>query len=186
MKLYIKNMVCDRCIHAVKNELEKAGLHPIAVNLGEAELPERPGTESMLLLEKALRNLGFELMDDRKSRLIEKIKNIIIRLVHHSGDLSLDANLSTLLAGELHYEYHYLSSLFSDVEGIAIEKYFIKQKIERAKELLVYDELTVSQIANSLGYSSVAHFSNQFKQVTGLTPSHYKNIRANRKPLDKL
>lgn len=179
-------MVCDRCILAVRIELEKAGLHPTSITLGEAELSETPGTESILLLEDSLGKLGFELMDDRKSRTIEKIKTIIIRLVHRSGPLSLNANLSALLAGELHYEYHYLSSLFSEVEGITIEKYFIKQKIEKAKELLVYDELTVSQIANSLGYSSVAHFSNQFKQVTGLTPSHYKNIRENRKPLDKL
>jgi AraC-like DNA-binding protein len=130
--------------------------------------------------------LGFELIDDKKSRIIEKIKNTIIQLVHHQ-DSGLKNNLSEVLSSELHHDYNYLSNLFSEIEGTTIEKYFIAQKIERVKELLVYDQLSLSEIAFQLNYSSVAYLSNQFKKVTGLTPSHFKQIKENkRKPLDQL
>ncbi|MBA3828311.1 MAG: helix-turn-helix transcriptional regulator [Taibaiella sp.] len=187
MKLFIKNMVCDRCIMVVRSELEKLGLHPGTVTLGEAEITETELSPNKIEgVSRALTLLGFEIMDDRKSRIIEKIKNIIIQLVHHSINGTLKVNLSDHIAAELHYDYNYLSTLFSEVEGIPIEKYLIRQKIEKAKELLVYDELNISEIAYNLGYSSVSHLSSQFKQVTGFTPSHFKNIKERRKPLDKL
>ncbi|GGH74998.1 AraC-like DNA-binding protein [Filimonas zeae] len=186
MKLFVKNMVCDRCIMVVKDQLQKNNLTPVQVTLGEIELPQAPAPQQLQQLETDLKALGFEIMDDRKSRMMEKIKNIIIGLVHRS-DEKPSANLSTIIAAELHYDYNYLSALFSEVEGITIEKYFIRQKIERVKELLVYDEYTLSEIAGQLGYSSVAHLSSQFKQVTGLTPSHYKSVGNNkRNPLDKV
>jgi len=186
MKLYIKNMVCNRCKLVVKSVLEELGLHPVSVELGEAEITE-PGIAPVkaALLEK-LNDLGFDLIDDKRSRIIEKIKNIIIDLVHHR-DNDLKTNLSEVLAKELHHDYNYLSHLFSEVEGTTIEKYFIAQKIERVKELLVYDELSLSEIAFRLNYSSVAYLSNQFKKVTGLTPSHFRQIKEQkRKPLDSL
>ncbi|MBS1921735.1 MAG: helix-turn-helix transcriptional regulator [Bacteroidetes bacterium] len=184
--LFIKNMVCTRCIMVVQNELDKLGLEAKNVRLGEVTL-ERPATESeKSKLEKALVPLGFELIDDKKSRLIEKIKTIIIQLVQQQ-DNDLKTNLSVLLSRELHHDYNYLSNLFSEVEGTTIEKYFIAQKIEKVKELLVYDELSLSEIAFRLNYSSVAYLSNQFKKVTGLTPSHFKQVKVEkRKPLDKV
>ncbi|WP_018628087.1 AraC family transcriptional regulator [Niabella aurantiaca] len=184
MKLYIKNMVCNRCKMAVKTELEKLHLQPVSVALGEVALERdiTPGEKEKL--EAGLNELGFELIDDKKSRVIENIKKEIIQLVHQQ-DSELKVNLSDYLSSRLHHDYNYLSSLFSEVEGSTIEKYFIHQKIERVKELLVYDELSLSEIAFQLNYSSVAHLSNQFKKVTGFTPSHFKNIRAEkRKPLD--
>jgi len=184
MKLYIKNMVCNRCKMAVKTELEKLHLQPVSMELGEVELERdlTPGEKQRL--ETGLHELGFELIDDKKSRLIENIKKQIILLVHHQ-DGELKVNLSDHLSSRLHHDYNYMSNLFSEVEGSTIEKYFIHQKIERVKELLVYDELSLSEIAFRLNYSSVAHLSNQFKKVTGFTPSHFKNIRAEkRKPLD--
>ncbi len=186
MKLYIKNMVCNRCIMVVQNELEKTGLTIKHITLGEVELEKAPSVTEKKQLEAALVPLGFELIDDKKSRIIEKIKNIIINLVHHQHD-EMQNNLSEILSKELHHDYNYLSNLFSEVEGTTIEKYFIAQKIEKVKELLVYDELSLSEIAFRLNYSSVAYLSNQFKKVTGLTPSHFKQIKADkRKPLDKV
>lgn len=185
MKLYIKNMVCDRCVMVVKDVFTKAGLPPTHVELGQVELAEEIGEATKQVLADELQQLGFEIMDDKKSRLIERIKSIIIQWVRNA-DEERKINLSDHIAAELHYDYNYLSGLFSEVEGITIEKYLIRQKIERAKELLVYDEHSLSQIADLLGYSSVAHLSNQFKQVTGFTPSHFKNIREKRRPLDKL
>lgn len=185
-KIYIKNMVCNRCIMVVQNELEKIGLTIKHITLGEAELDKTPTANEKKQLEAALIPLGFELIDDKKSRIIEKIKNIIIQLVHHRND-EMQNNLSDILSKELHHDYNYLSNLFSEVEGTTIEKYFIAQKIEKVKELLVYDELSLSEIAFRLNYSSVAYLSNQFKKVTGLTPSHFKQIKADkRKPLDKV
>ena len=176
MRLYIKNMVCSRCRMAVQAELEKAGLHPLTVELGEVEIGSKPSKEELRRLDGALRKLGFELIDDKKSRIIEKIKNCIVTLVHHSSEF-IGVNLSDYIAGQLHYEYTYLSNLFSEVEGTTIEKYFIAQKIEKVKELLVYDELSLSEIADQLGYSSVAYLSSQFKKVTGLTPTYYKSLK---------
>ena len=184
--LNIKNMVCDRCKMVVKQEMEKLEIPVGHVTLGEVHLEQDLSDRQKTQLSDALQALGFELLDDRKSRIIEKIKNTIVRLVHHQ-DSDLKSNLSELLSKELHHDYNYLSNLFSEVEGSTIEKYFIAQKIERVKELLVYDELSLSEIAFRLNYSSVGYLSNQFKKVTGLTPSHFKQIKEDkRKPLDKV
>ena len=186
MKLYIKNMVCNRCVMVVRDEMEKLGLDVSNVILGEVWLNQELSNEQKEKVRETLEPLGFELIDDRKSRNIEKIKNIIIDLVHHKDSL-LQTNLSDLLSAELNHDYSYLSNLFSEVEGTTIEKYFIAQKIEKVKELLVYDELSLSEIAYRLNYSSVAYLSNQFKKVTGLTPSHFRQIKeTKRKPLDEV
>ncbi len=179
-------MVCNRCILVVQSELEKLNIAAKSIKLGEVHLDRKLTAEEYKLLENALISLGFEIIDDKKSRLIEKIKNIIIEQVHHQ-DNNAKTNLSDILSNYLHHDYNYLSNLFSEVEGTTIEKYFIAQKIEKVKELLVYDELSLSEIADRLNYSSVAYLSNQFKKVTGLTPSHFKQIREDkRKPLDKV
>lgn len=184
--LFIKNMVCNRCIMVVENELEKLDLDFTNITLGEVTLAKELNPDKRNALEAALIPLGFEVIDDKKSRIIEKIKNSIIDLVHHQ-DNDTKSNLSDLLSEKLNHDYNYLSNLFSDVEGTTIEKYFIAQKVEKVKELLVYDELSLSEIALRLNYSSVAYLSNQFKKVTGLTPSHFKQIREEkRKPLDKV
>lgn len=184
--LFVKNMVCNRCIMVVQDELEKLGLDYSNIKLGEVTLTKELTSEERTALENVLVPLGFEVIDDKKSRIIEKIKNIIIDLVHHQDNDS-KTNLSDILSEKLHHDYNYLSNLFSEIEGTTIEKYFIAQKIEKIKELLVYDELTLSEIALRLNYSSVAYLSNQFKKVTGLTPSHFKQIREDkRKPLDKV
>lgn len=179
-------MVCNRCIMVVKDELEKAGYPPGAVMLGEADFKEDLSPADKKKIQEILEPLGFSLIDDRKNQLIEKIKTLIVELVHQkNGELNI--NLSDYLSSKTNHEYHYLSNLFSEIEGNTIEKYFIAQKIERVKELLVYDELSLSEIAWQLHYSSVAHLSSQFKKVTGLTPSHFKNIRdKKRKPLDEV
>jgi len=184
--LFIKNMVCNRCIMAVQQELDQLGLAAENIKLGEVTLAHEPTTEQNAQLKNALHALGFEVIDDKKSRIIEKIKNIIIDIVHHQ-DNDIKTNLSAVLSSRLHHDYNALSNLFSEVEGTTIEKYFIHQKIEKVKELLVYDELSLSEIALQLNYSSVAYLSHQFKKVTGLTPSHFKQIRADkRKPLDEV
>lgn len=162
----------------VRSELEKLHLQPLTVELGEVELKNEPTKETLQRLDTALQNLGFEIIDDRKSRIIEKIKNTIIELIHHS-DENIGVNLSEYLTQKLHYDYSYLSNLFSEVEGTTIEKYLIAQKIEKVKELLKYDELTLSQIADRLGYSSVAYLSNQFKKQTGLSPTFFKHLKQN-------
>ena len=184
--IFIKNMVCDRCIMVVQNELEKLGLDAKNIKLGEVILSKEITSLEKENLSKTLEPLGFEIIDDKKGRIIEKIKNTIIDLVHHQ-DSDVKTNLSDVLSDKLHHDYNYLSNLFSEVEGTTIEKYFIAQKVEKVKELLVYDELSLSEIANRLNYSSVAYLSNQFKKVTGLTPSHFKQIKEDkRKPLDKV
>ena len=184
--LFIKNMVCNRCIMVVQNEMDKLGFDVKNIKLGEVTLDKEPTLEEKNNLEKVLVPLGFEIIDDKKSRIIEQIKNIIIDLVHHQ-DNDAKTNLSDVLSDALHHDYNYLSNLFSDIEGTTIEKYFIAQKVEKIKELLVYDELSLSEIADRMNYSSVAYLSNQFKKVTGLTPSHFKQIREDkRKPLDKV
>lgn len=179
-------MVCNRCIMVVQNEMDKLNLAVKNIKLGEVVFENELSEEQKTTIDKALSPLGFELIDDKKSRIIEKIKNTIIQLVHHQ-DSGLRNNLSEVLSNELHHDYNYLSNLFSEIEGTTIEKYFISQKIERVKELLVYDQLSLSEIAFQLNYSSVAYLSNQFKKVTGLTPSYFKQIKENkRKPLDQL
>lgn len=184
--LFVKNMVCNRCIMVVQNELEKMGLKVHSVRLGEVVLDAELKPETKYELANALRSLGFELIDDKKSRIIEKIKNAIIEMVHYQ-DSDIKTNLSDVLSAKLHHDYNYLSNLFSEVEGTTIEKYYIAQKIEKVKELLVYDELSLTEIAYRLNYSSVGYLSNQFKKVTGLTPSHFKQIKEDkRKPLDRV
>lgn len=186
MKLYVKNMVCNRCKMVVKAELESMGLHPVSVELGEVEILEDPDKKQLQQINAVLQTLGFELIDDKKSKIIEKIKNAIVTLIHHS-DEELKTNLSTFISAELHQDYTYLSNLFSAIEGTTIEKYYIQQRIEKVKELLVYDELSLSEIAYRLGYSSVAYLSNQFKKVTGFTPSYFKSLKEHkRKAIDKL
>jgi AraC-like DNA-binding protein len=179
-------MVCNRCIMVVRLEFVKLGIEPVAVELGEVELKNELDATERKKVTLALQELGFDLIDDKKSRLIERVKNLIIELVQENHN-ELKTNLSDYLTSHLHNDYHYLSNLFSAVEGTTIEKYFIAQKIEKVKELLVYDELSLSEIADQLNYSSVAYLSSQFKRVTGLTPSHFKNIKSiRRKPLDEV
>ena len=188
MILYIKNMVCQRCVQSVGDALSALGLHANKIELGEVDLQEdQLSPEQSSKLDKVLEERGFERIDDRKARMIESIKNKVIKMIHHSDHVDRKYNWSTQLAEELHYDYNYLSNLFSAVEGITLEQYIIRQKIERVKELLFYDELSLSEIALKLGYSSVAHLSAQFKKITGLTPSELKKSRqisANRRPLD--
>ncbi|MFZ5972019.1 MAG: helix-turn-helix domain-containing protein [Bacteroidota bacterium] len=189
-QFFIKNMVCNRCVTAVRQEFEKAGLHPEQVSLGEVRVREEDiDAPTLQALDESLKLIGFERIDDRKARLIEAIKSKVIQMVHHQDRLDRKHNWSDILAEEMHYEYNYLSNLFSSVEGITLEQYIIRQKIERVKELLFYDELNLSEIADRLGYSSVAHLSAQFKKVTGLTPSDMKKSRdidQSRKPLDAI
>ena len=184
--LHIKNMVCNRCIMVVRNQLEQLGLHPLSVELGIAVLPDTVTDEVYQSVKASLEPFGFELIDDKKSQTTERIKDAIIELVHYN-DNDLKVNLSDYLAAKLHREYSALSKLFSEVTDTTIEKYLIAQKIERAKELLVYGELSLNEIADKLNYSSAAYLSSQFKSVTGLTPSYFKKIKANkRKPLDEV
>jgi YesN/AraC family two-component response regulator len=175
LKLYIKNMVCLRCKMVVKNELIKLGIDNSIVDLGEADIPGRISDWQHDQIKSALLKSGLELLDDKKSVLIKKIKNVIIELVQNSED-PLARKLSKHLSKTLNHDYTYLSNLFSEVQGITIEKFFISQKIERVKELLVYNELTLTEISYKMHYSSVAHLSSQFKKVTGLTPSHFKQL----------
>jgi YesN/AraC family two-component response regulator len=163
----------------VKSELEKLGLHHISVELGEAVIREQISTDQLHDLNVALKKTGLELMDDNKTILVEKIKTIIIELIHYS-DQQIKINLSDFLSEKLNHNYTYLSNLFSEVKGTTIEKYYLSHKIEKVKELLVYDELNLTEIAYKLHYSSVAHLSNQFKKMTGLTPSHFKNLKNKR------
>jgi AraC-like DNA-binding protein len=173
-------MVCIRCKMVVKSELEKLGLHYNVVELGEAEIKENISLAQRDKLNIALKKSGLELMDDKKSMLIERIKNIIIELVHYSEEQP-KINLSDFLSEKLNHDYTYLANLFSEVEGTTIEKFFIAHKIELVKELLVYDELNLTEIAFKLHYSSVAHLSNQFKKITGLTPSHFRQLKVKRR-----
>lgn len=179
MKIYIKNMVCVRCKTAVKSELNKLGLHFLKVELGETEIMEDITSEQLQLLSIGLKKTGLELMDDKKSILVEKIKTTIIELVHDKEE-QLKTNLSDYLSSELHHNYTYLANLFSEVKGTTIEKFYLSHKIEKVKELIVYDELNLTEIAHKLHYSSVAHLSNQFKKITGLTPSHFKTLKSKR------
>ncbi|MEP7374965.1 MAG: AraC family transcriptional regulator [Chitinophagaceae bacterium] len=180
MKLYIKNMVCIRCKMVVKDELTKMGLHYTTVELGEAEIMENISTDQHDEIKMALLKSGLELMDDKKSVLIQKIKNVIVELVHYSEE-PLNIKFSEYLSEKLHHDYTYLANLFSEVQGSTIEKFFISHKIERVKELLVYDELNLTEIAYQMHYSSVAHLSAQFKKVTGLTPSYFKKLKEKRR-----
>lgn len=180
MKVFIKNMVCNRCISVVKQEFENLGYSPVTVTMGEVDLAEDVDKDQIQEISTVLHKHGFELIDDKKSAIVEKIKTIVIDQIHHVND-RLKINYSTLIVDKLGRDYSYLSNLFSEIEGITIEQYIILQKIEKVKELLVYDEMSLSQIADELGYSSVGHVSNQFKKITGLTPSHFKTIKENKR-----
>ncbi len=184
--LYIKNMVCQRCIMAVSDILQRLGLHAQEISLGTVKLTVPLKQEEREALRTALQTVGFELIDDKRMQLIEQIRHAVIRLVHQE-DCVLNTKLSYYLQQACHRDYSSLSKLFSDVKGISIEKYYIAQRIERAKELLIYDELTLNQIADRLHYSSTAHLSAQFKSITGLSPRQFKlNKGAKRLPLDKV
>lgn len=183
--LYIKNMVCDRCKTVVRSELQRLGYSPQNIELGEASLTGKLHTQQINEIQHALQLHGFELIDDRKNRLTERVKNLIIELVHQN-DNSLSTNLSDYLSGKMAQDYSHISSIFSQVEALTIEQYYILQKIERVKELLVYDELNLNEIAMLLNYSSASHLTKQFKKVTGLTPSFFKSAKKQRRPLDDL
>ncbi len=180
LKLYIKYMVSIRCKMIVKAELENLGLHHMTVDLGEVDLADNLTPENRELLKIALLKSGLELMDDKKAILIEKIRNVIIEMVHYSDERQKE-NFSDFLSRKLQYDYTYMANLFSEVTGITIEHYIIAHKIERVKELLLYDELNLTEISYKMNYSSVAHLSSQFKKVTGLTPTFFKHLKQKRR-----
>ncbi len=179
MKIYIQNMVCQRCKMVVKSELEKLGLHHTRVELGEVEVMEDLTPQLRNMLNRGLKKAGLELMEDKRSMLVERIKIHIIEMLDNQ-DEQIKTNLSDYLSEKLDHNYTYLANLFSEVKGTTIEKFYLSHKIEKVKELLVYDELNLTEIADKLHYSSVAHLSNQFKKMTGLTPSHFKNLKQKR------
>jgi AraC-like DNA-binding protein len=179
-------MVSNRCKMAVKEELKKLGLHFIVVDLGEIEIMETLTIEQRNELKAGLLNSGLELMDDKRAVLIEKIQNVITEMVHYSDEVP-KMNYSDFISEKLDYDYTYLSNLFSEIKGITIQQFIIVNKIERAKELLLYDELNLTEISYKLNYSSVAHLSNQFKKVTGLSPTHFKLLKDKRRiPLEEI
>ena len=182
MKLHIKNMVCIRCIMVVKAELTKQDIPYTSVELGQADIPGTISPAQQEHFKAGLLHSGLELMDDKKSVLIEKIKNAIVESVHYTEE-TLTINFSVFLSQKLHHDYTYLANLFSEVQGTTIEKFVIAHKIERVKELLVYDELSLTEIADLMGYSSVAYLSTQFKKVTGLTPSYFRKLRQKRRSM---
>ena len=173
-------MVSQRCKMAVKEELKKLGLHFIIIDLGVVDVMENLTEEQWEQLKIALLRSGLELMDDKKAVLIEKIKNVIIEMVHYKDELA-KINFSEYLSKKLNHDYTYLANLFSEVQGITVEKFIIAHKIERVKEYIIYDELSLSEIAWKMHYSSVAHLSSQFKKITGLTPTHFKNLKEKRR-----
>jgi AraC-like DNA-binding protein len=188
MKILVKNMVCDRCKMAVQQVLDTLNLKASAVILGEVDFGDTGiDAEQLEQFRRKIEPLGFELINDKRTRLIENIKKHVIALVHQQ-QAPQKVRLSDYLSRNLFHDYTHLSNLFSTVEGVTIEQYFINQKIEKTRELLVYDELTLTEIAHRLGYSSVAHLSRQFKKVTGMTPSQFKELRDSRQrqPLDKV
>jgi len=169
-----------RCKIVVKEELKKLGLHYVLVDLGEVDIMEDITNDQRDQIRVALMKSGLELMDDKKAVLIEKIKNVIIEMVHYKDEL-LKVNFSDYLSEKLNYDYTYMANLFSEIQGTTIEKFIIAHKIERVKELIIYDEMNLTEIAWMMHYSSVAHLSNQFKKITGLTPSHFKSLKDKRR-----
>jgi AraC family transcriptional regulator len=185
MQLYIKNMVCSRCTLVVKQELKKAGLHAAEVSLGKVVLAKQPTKKQLSGFKDQIAQVGFELLDDQKHQLIEQVKTLIIEKVQQ--EIEEHFSITEFLTKKLHKDYAFISRLFSEVEAITIEQFFILQKTEKVKELLTYNQLTLSEIAWRLGYSSVAHLSAQFKKVTGLTPTNFKaNYPGSRKSIDQL
>ena len=194
--LYIKHMVCDRCIMVVREQLEKAGFNPSGVKLGEATVPRDLSDEDIAKIKSILEPLGFSLIDDRKRQLTEQIKQTIIGLIHQdsistenlkASTANPKTNLSDYLSETLHYDYKYLSATFSDIENVTIEQYVIAQKVERVKELLVYGELSLTEIAYKMNYSSVAYLSSQFRRITGFSPTEFRKIKGDKRlPIDKV
>jgi AraC-like DNA-binding protein len=181
MKIYIRNMVCNRCIFAVRSELNKLGLHPLDVSMGEVEFYEDISKEQLNLINKSLQLQGFELLDNKNGKLIEQIKKILIQEIYYPEENNKRLKFSVLLSQKLNKDYSALSNLFSELEGMTIEQYTILLKIERVKELLVYNELSLGQIADLMNYSSISHLSSQFKKMTGLAPSNFKALKENRR-----
>jgi AraC-like DNA-binding protein len=179
-------MVSNRCKMAVKTALKELGLHFVVVDLGEVEIMENISAEQRSQLAHSLHDSRLELMDDRRAVLIEKIKSAIIEMVHHTEEM-IKMNFSDFLSKKLNHDYTYLANLFSEVQGTTIEQFIISHKIERIKELMIYDELNITEIAWKMNYSSVAHLSNQFKKVTGLSPSHFKQLKDKRRnPIEEI
>jgi AraC-like DNA-binding protein len=179
-------MVSNRCKMAVKEELKKLGLHFIIVDLGEVEIMENITPAQRELLQSGLLDTGLQLMDDKRAILIERIKTILIEMVHYNGEMER-VNVSTLLSEKLKHDYTYLANLFSEVQGTTIEQFIISHKVQRIKELIMYDELNISEIAWKMNYSSVAHLSHQFKKATGLSPTHFKQLKdKKRSPLEEI
>ncbi|MFN3381333.1 MAG: helix-turn-helix domain-containing protein [Runella zeae] len=180
MKLYIKYMVSLRCKMVVKQEFQKLGINDLTIELGMVETVADVTESQQEQLKINLLKSGLELLDDKKKILIEKIKNVIIEMIHYSEDIP-KTNYSDYISEKLDYDYTYLSNIFSEVKGITIQQFIIIHKIERVKELLLYDEFNLTEIAYKMHYSSVAHLSNQFKKITGLSPSFYKQLKQKRK-----
>lgn len=179
-------MVSSRCKASVKETLRHLGLHFVIVDLGEIEVMENLTPEQRVQLNTELQKTGLELMDDKRAILIEKIKVTIVQMVHHSNEI-LKVNFSDYLAEKLDHDYTYMANLFSEIQGCTIEQFIIQHKVERIKELIIYGELNITEIAWKMNYSSVAHLSNQFKKVTGLSPTHFKNLKdRRRKPLEEI
>jgi AraC-like DNA-binding protein len=186
MKLYIKYMVSIRCKMMVKEALKKMGLHFIVVDLGEVEIMENITDEQRQELKTTLLKSGLELMDDKKAMLIERIKNVVIEMVHYADEI-IKINFSDYLSEKLNYDYTYMANLFSEVQGTTIEQFIISHKVERIKELIIYGEWNITEIAHRMNYSSVAHLSSQFKKVTGLSPSHFKQLKDKRRsPIEQI
>ncbi len=182
----IKNMVCNRCVMAVTAILKKAGIVPLNVELGAVTLSEPLSPKARERLEPLLESYGFELIDDKRMRIVERIRVAVIEWVRYA-DEGAKGNLSDYLRDKCHHDYSFLSKLFSEINGVSIEKYAIAQKIERVKELLVYDEMTIGEIADLLRYSSAAHLSSQFKSVTGMSPSRFRRLKSRKlRPLDEI
>lgn len=180
MKLHIKYMVSNRCKMVVKSALKTLGVHFVMLELGEVEIMERLSLEQRDFLKIELENAGLELIDDKRSILIEKIKNTVIDMIHHSDEI-IKVNVSVFLSEKLKHDYTYMANLFSQIQGISIEQFIILHKVEKIKELLIYGELNISEIAYKMNYSSSAHLCTQFKKVTGLTPSHFKRLKNQRR-----
>ena len=186
MTIYIKNMVCNRCIAAVKQAFEMEGLKPLEVKLGEVEIPKVPAKSQLVKIGFRMLELGFEILGNQKRKIIERVKNFLIEKIQ-TGNLEEHFRISDFLSKKLNKDYSIISRLFSEVEGMTIEQFFILQKIEKVKELIIYNEMNLSEIAFLLGYSSGAHLSAQFKKVTGMSPSYFRNQKErSRKSLDNI
>lgn len=179
-------MVSNRCKMVVRTALKDLGVHFVMLELGEVEIMERLTGQQRDSLKDTLEDAGLELIDDKRSILIEKIKNAIIDMVHHSEEM-VKVNISTYLGEKLNYDYTYLANIFSQVQGVSIEQFIILHKVEKIKELLMYGELNISEISYKMNYSSTAHLSTQFKKVTGLTPTHFKQLKEKRRnPIEQI